>query len=303
MRFIDMERLEALEDWPPGRHPHQKLSPEKWRERLCKAEEELRAASDNKARRAVFTRYSDLWSEVKEHFRALSHDKCWYCESSTLRIRGDIDHYRPKARVAGIAHPGYWWLAFDWHNWRFVCTYCNSQIKDLETGTVGGKGDHFPLVEGEARRISDESEYEDYEDLAAEEPLLLDPAERKDPELLTFSRDGLPRPSAPAEGSVAYRRAATSIQLYHLDHSRLVRKRRDIYAQVRKHVLDYQRYWRKWETERDRSAQALAKRAVKALGRMIASDAEYSMTARAYLKEYRNNEPQWQWVDDLLTAS
>jgi hypothetical protein len=305
MRHIDNERLERLEAWPPGKHPHQKLSPEKWHERLSLAEKELRSASSSEERSKIMTRYSNLWSEAKVHLRDLSHDKCWYCETSTHRMRGDIDHHRPKARVFGTNHPGYWWLAFNWRNWRFACTNCNSQLTDGVSGRVGGKGDYFPLMNGEDSRISTECEYED---LLCEEPLLLDPVEPGDIGLLTFTRDGLPAPSeaTPAEGAEeppGYRRAKTSIVLYHLDHSSLVKKRQEIYADVKQLVLDYQRYQKKWEESRDPSAYALAKRAATKLGRMIAPDAEYSMTARAYLKEYRKSEAEWDWVDKLLTAS
>ena len=305
MRFIHIELLEELEDWPPGKHPHQKRSPEQWRERLRKAQEELRNVPDGKTRSAIFAKYSDLWSDAKEHYRDLSCDKCWYCETRTHRIPGDIDHYRPKGNVAEAngEHQGYWWLAFDWRNWRFACRYCNSRFTDLETGIVCGKGDSFPLLHGETYRIKDASEYEDSEDLLREDPLLLDPTEPGDAELLTFTREGHPDSIEKNEESVNYKRVKKSIELYHLDHSRLVRERKKIFLQVHRHVHDYQRFQRKWEVEQDRSAQILARRALKTLGLMIAQKAEYSMAARAYLKEYRENNPEWAWIDQLLTSS
>ena len=218
---------------------------------------------------------------------------------------GEIDHYRPKAGVAKSEHPGYWWLAFDWRNWRFVCKHCNSQFTDPETGTVGGKGNHFPLLDGETRRICNEGDYEDYEDLLDEDPILLDPAEREDPQLLTFTGDGRPAPAMKDEQSPGYWRAKDSIKIYHLNHSRLNRERRKIYNRVHDLVKDYQRYQSRWETEGDRSARALARKALKELGTMIAPTAEYSATARAYLQECRNEEDnrKWTWVDRLLTAS
>ncbi len=172
MRYIDIERLEELEDWPPGRAPISKVISRKSGEGFCaklrRNSEMLRMAKHV----ALYSQnISNLWSEVKEHYRVLSHDKCWYCEASTHRIPGDIDHYRPKAGVAGIQHPGYWWLGFNWRNWRFACRYCNSQFTDSDTGIVGGKGNHFPLLDGEKSRISHQC---DYEDLCEEEPLLLD---------------------------------------------------------------------------------------------------------------------------------
>jgi hypothetical protein len=305
MRHINIEELEVEEDWPPGKNPHHNETVEKWRERLREAEEELRNASDKKARSKIFDRYSDLWSDVKVWYRKISYDKCWYCESSTLRIPGDIDHYRPKGKVEGISHPGYWWLAFDWRNWRFACKYCNSRITDLETGIVGGKGTHFPLLDGEKCRVQDVC---DYEALFEEDPLLLDPVEPGDSTLLTFTSDGLPGPAKkePAEGenpSVEYLRAKRSIELYHLDHSSLTRARRRIYIQVRNHVNEYQHYQEKWEKEHNHSDRMLAKKAKKALSLLISPKAEYSMTARAYLREYRKDDPEWEWVDRLLTAS
>jgi uncharacterized protein (TIGR02646 family) len=299
MRHIDMQELEELHDWPPGKQPDWKRSPEEWRKRLCKAEEELRKATDSTTRSAIFTKYSDLWSAVKEHYRALSRDKCWYCETSTHRMTGEIDHFRPKAGVEKISHSGYWWLGFDWHNWRFVCKFCNSETRDVETGIVGGKGNHFPLLCGEERRIWSEC---DYNNLIEEDPVLLDPANQRDPLLLTFSSNGLPGPTVGDEKSDDYRRAKESIRIYHLDNSRLVRERKKIYIRVRNFVADYQHYQQKWELEKDRSAQSFASKQMKELGRMITPKAEYSATARAYLKEYRKDDPQWAWVDQLLTA-
>jgi uncharacterized protein (TIGR02646 family) len=300
MRYINLDKLEELDDWPPGKLADGRQSPEKWRERLCKAEQELRNLPEGKTRSAIFKKYSWLWSDVKEHYRTLSDDKCWYCETSTHRMTGEIDHYRPKAGVEKNSHPGYWWLGFDWRNWRFVCKFCNSQSRDLETGIVGGKGNHFPLLDGEERRICAEC---DYDDLLDEGPQLLDPIERGDPQLLTFTRDGRPGPSEEDENSIGYQRAQASIKIYHLDHSRLNRERRNIYQRVREHVKDYQRYQKKWDMERDRSAYNIARKALTELGKMIAPSAQYSATARACLREYRRAEREWDWVDRLLTAS
>lgn len=303
MRFIDLERLEELQDWPPSKHPFQNYSPQNWRARQLKAEEELRNAPDSETRRKIFTRYSDLWSDVKVHLRTQSHNKCWYCETSTRGFPGDIDHYRPKGRVAEAAnHDGYWWLAFEWRNWRFVCRYCNSLNRDFETGKVSGKGDSFPLLCGEAYRIKSPNEYEYYEELLREGPKLLDPTEREDIGLLTFTSEGVPEPAEEKELSDKHERAKASIEIYHLDSSRLKNERKKIFAQVKRYVEDYQRFMRKWEIEHDRYAYALARRAGKVLGRMIAKDAEYSMAAITYLTEHFQLHPDWTWIYRLLIS-
>jgi uncharacterized protein (TIGR02646 family) len=298
MRYIDMVRLlEERDDWPP----------KGWEERVQQAEEELRNPPPDRTWAKIFEKYSDLWSEVKEQFRQISHEKCWYCESRTDRNRGDMDHQRPKGGVTDSDHPGYWWLAFKWRNWRFSCEICNSKLRDRATGSVGGKGNEFPLVDGERRRICSEHEYDDYEDLLEEDPLLLDPTEPGDPQLLTFRSDGRPAPVAEeqiAEGEtpVDYRRAKESIRIYHLDHSKLNRRRRTIYGRVRKLVTTYRKYQPIWERDRSNlAARMLAKQAMSDLREMIASDAAYSEAARTYLVEYRMMPRDW--VDRLLTGS
>jgi uncharacterized protein (TIGR02646 family) len=308
MRYIDIKRLEEFEDWPPGkldkRNPEEKRrTPQEWRKRLSAAEAELRNPPSGKTRAQVIAKYSDLWSDVKDRYRELSHEKCWYCETKTDRMRGDIDHYRPKGAVTGTNHPGYWWLAFEWRNWRFACELCNSRLIDRTTGMVGGKGSHFPLLDAEIHRIKDKCDYEDYDDLLEEDPILLDPVEREDPELLIFRSDGRPSPATENENTDDYRRAKISIEIYHLNHSKLNRERRKIYYRVRDLVKDYRRYQSKWEREHDRSARALARKAMSELGDMITPGAEYSASARAYLMMHVKDNLELTKLYKMLTAS
>src|SRR5882724_10918370 len=144
MRYINMNKeLRKIEDWPPGslehlkKLEHRKQTPEKWKADLQRAESELCNLPSGKTYSDIINKYSYLWSDVKEYYREISHEKCWYCETKTGRMLGDIDHYRPKGRVTqNLAHPGYWWLAFEWRNWRFCCEICNSKSTDYEAGTV-----------------------------------------------------------------------------------------------------------------------------------------------------------------------
>jgi hypothetical protein len=297
MRYIDMVRLlRERDDWPP----------EGWLERIRKAQAELgKFPLDKKARTDIFVRYSTLWKEVKEQYRQISHEKCWYCESKTDRHRGDIDHYRPKGGVTGTRHPGYWWLAFEWRNWRFSCEMCNSKLTDLATDIVGGKGSDFPLeggADGESRRVWDECACPNYDDLKKERPLLLDPTHPEDPGLITFRSDGRPRPNARDKTSIEYQRAEISINTYHLNHSALNRRRQtqiyyplcELVEKIQKHKLT-----QKNADHSNITVQEAIEDNLTRLRRMIAQDAEYSSAARAYLKKYRH----WDWVDRLLTAS
>ena len=92
-----------------------------------------------------------------------------------------IEHYRPKksAREAdGTTHDGYWWLAFDWQNFR-IC------------GNAGNrkKGTWFPLRAGCARCAP-------LGDIRLEDPKLLDPVDEDDPNQLSFDLEGHAIPAA-----------------------------------------------------------------------------------------------------------
>ena len=281
MRYIPIKSLEEKENWPPKR----------WEELARKAEEELRNLPEGKTRAEIFSKYSNIWSDLKEDFRQLSCGKCWYCEVSTDGMRGDMDHHRPKGRVIESPdHPGYWWLAFKWRNFRYSCERCNSLNTDPATGIVGGKGNQFPLVGGENYRIWQEC---DYEDLLAEDPLLLDPTEPDDPQLLSFNSDGRPDPATGDETSVDYQRVQISIRVYHLNHSVANRRRRQVYLKVRERVALYLKYQALLEKDRsNQAARACVKQAMEELRSLIAKNAQYSAAARAYLrmhcgKDYR----------------
>jgi hypothetical protein len=132
---------------------------------------------------------------------------------SRVDVRSDnaVDHYRPKSRVAECPkHPGYWWLAFDWTNYRFSCTFCNSLRRDDQTESLGGKKDRFPLRDESRRAFGPDDTLDD------EEPVLLDPTWFGDPPILWFDEDGraTENPSVASEGSFPHARATVSIEAY-----------------------------------------------------------------------------------------
>ncbi len=288
MRYIPINSLEDRENWPS----------KQWQERASKAEDELKNLPEGKTRADIFKKYGDIWSDLKEDFRKLGHGKCWYCEVTTDGMRGDMDHHRPKGRVTeNPDHPGYWWLAFNWRNFRFSCERCNSLNTDPDTQIVGGKQNHFPLISNdESRRIHDEC---DYEDLVAEYSLLLDPTEPDDPQLLTFQPDGRPQPATTDEEAIE--RVEISIKIYHLYHSESNRNRRTIYNRVRTLVRRYQKHQAMLKLDRNNlAARAGAKQAMVDLRGMVAEKAPYSSAARAYLDMHKQNGPEWSWINGVL---
>ena len=106
----------------------------------------------------------------------LFYDKCAYCESKITVSEWNVEHFRPKGRVAERpGHPGYYWLTYDWDNLFPACALCNQRRKDkprwgdLSYGKTGGKSDQFPLEDEETRAMSHN------DDIYNEVALLIDP--------------------------------------------------------------------------------------------------------------------------------
>jgi hypothetical protein len=131
-----------------------------------------------------FTAYKQ--QDVVEALNELFHGKCAYCESSIKAVQPtDIEHFRPKGRVADCpAHPGYWWLAARWDNLLASCIDCNRRryhnvqqltqdqlVKEIDGKFLLGKGDLFPILG--AKYAFAEGDDHDAEDAA-----LIDPTRR-----------------------------------------------------------------------------------------------------------------------------
>lgn len=225
---------------------------------------------------------SAVWALASPALIKASEGKCWYCEKREDRSDKPVDHFRPKGRVHGAkSHPGYWWKAFDWRNLRLSCTYCNSRRRDVETGYVGGKQDYFPVIEPPQRQQS-EGDPED-------RPELLDPLVDEDTKKLTFLTNGFSAPADEDEASEAHIRARSSIRLYHLDHTSLVRERKQIAIDIRELVKEGQRA----VEEGDKEARSRVK---KALIRKARHKAELSTAARIYLGAYKTHP----WVQEIF---
>jgi uncharacterized protein (TIGR02646 family) len=266
-----------------------------WEARAQEATDAV-AAAQPEERAAEIKGRSAVWQELKATLKAVSHNKCWYCESVDARSDNAVDHYRPKSAVAECTdHDGYWWLAFRWDNYRFCCTFCNCQRVHHETGTVGGKADHFPLKD-ERRRARNPAD-----DLADEEPLLLDPTEPADPGFLWFDETGqaVPHPElcGDPDGYSALR-ASRSVSLYHLNHKDIVERRRAVCLNIRRRLTTATRCFRRYDAG-DRAAREAFEDNMRILQRLLAADAEYSATARCMLMGLRGAHP----VVDAVLAS
>lgn len=198
MRYIDIDEL---------------VLPDGWLDKAARASDAIAAGANPDD-------YSAVWRELKDALTELLPDKkCWYCESPVDRADNAVDHFRPKGRVSDAVRPhnGYRWLSFEPRNYRYACTFCNSRRKDVVNGTAGGKADRFPLAV-EANRLYAPGP------LNQEQPILLDPCELSDWELIGCKQEnGKPCPTSNKQ--LEKYRAEESISIYHLDYEPTCKQR------------------------------------------------------------------------------
>jgi uncharacterized protein (TIGR02646 family) len=302
MRWVDLDKLE----FPDG-----------WQARSDRALEELRTAITNAelaaqlagsdiptARKAVISeefkksKRQKIWRELSPFLARLRKDKCWYSESKNSGSDKDVEHFRPKGAVAEDPdHEGYWWLAFDYQNYRYSCQWCNQRRVDTLNDTDGGKWDHFPVGAG-FRAWSEGDNCDD------EEIELLDPTDPHDWKLLTFRPDGKPIPAKPP-GTREYARAEVSIWLYHLDRKEFVDDRRSLAGKVQR-LIDRMNMLRPQIT--DLTMRKLYKEEEKELLRLIDRDSEYSAAALAYARSEiykmdRGHQVTREWLKEILHSN
>ena len=111
---------------------------------LVKARQRLNTLSckTSHSERSQYLARNNIWSEFKPILRKYYGDKCWYSECSLEGTFGDIDHFRPKSKSTDeqgntILADGYWWLAYDYFNYRLSCEKSNRGFED------GGKKNVF----------------------------------------------------------------------------------------------------------------------------------------------------------------
>lgn len=238
-----------------------------WLDKAAKLIEQLRLAPDRDARNKIIDDNSPFWGELKAWLLALSHDKCWFSEAKDCFSHFEVEHFRPKKSAKdedGTEHDGYWWLSFDWQNFRIIGNAGNRK-----------KGTSFPLRPGCARITFGG-------DLRFEDPILLDPADEDDPNLITFDVEGN---AIPAPGISEWERARVvySVGRCKLDFPPLASKRKMVWAECWRRIQDFLAELRRYEESGGTNAIAktLSKEKAKAIREMIREDQELSSVARA----------------------
>lgn len=148
----------------------------KWKEDAAKFTQELFDAGTEEKRKRVIENHESLWkrTKFKKWIVGFFHKKCWYTESKEKVSAYHVDHFRPKGRVTdnGVSYEGYWWLAFDWKNYRIAGQLINVKKKDS-----------FP-INGTFRASTDDKRIE------IEDAQLIDPLDQEDVALISFNESG-----------------------------------------------------------------------------------------------------------------
>lgn len=221
MRWIDFENRKPTDTDIPEWQPWTEAEWEAWQAESKRLLEELtkfHAEGKIKERNELIDKNAAHWGKLEPWLFALSHGKCWFTEGKNISSHPDVEHFRPKKEAIsldGTVRDGYWWLAFDYTNFRASGTVPNRK-----------KGGWFPLHE-DSLCSKFEARCEE-----SETPYLLDPINPTDPDLLAFDEEGnaIPVPSA---DEWAKERVRISIERLKLnDHDALPAERRRVWQEV-----------------------------------------------------------------------
>lgn len=241
----------------------------KWIVEAERITELLKNAPSNQERQKIIDDNEKHWRNDK--FRnwliELFHNKCWYSEAKDAVSSYHVDHFRPKGRVTeskGTFREGYWWLAFNVHNYRISGELLNVK-----------KGDWFPLNYGSPAQPFDTC------GLEMESYILLDPCAEGDAALLSFDESGEATEAVDID-AIERSRVEQTIDILGLNRlPRLVEKRRETWVKCFQAILSY-----KNSPHQHQALKAVYKAAaVTTLKDMVKYEEEFSSVAMACIEK------------------
>jgi uncharacterized protein (TIGR02646 family) len=256
--------------------------PNEWIVKADAVTQQLIAAADHAARKVIIEANKALWGELKNHLSSLRKRKCWYTESINDGAHCHVDHFRPKTNAldeAGDDKGGYWWLAFNWMNYRFAGPAPNVRKKD-----------YFPVLRNKANAYAD--------NIDIEEILLLDPIIIGDPNKLSFDIEGKVVPKSLDNTNRDYMRAEYSIEKYNLNLEGLKEGRRDKLVKATQLINKSQSLIALQAVNHDQTRENEIMGIWKELRKLAHPDSEYSATVKYCLKSSGHD-----WASELAMAA
>lgn len=239
--------------------------PDTWLEEAEQLTEQLKNASSEEERKQIIEKNEKHWrsNTFRDWLIDQFKGKCWYSEAKESVSSYHVDHFRPKGRVTNIDgsfREGYWWLAFEWNNYRISGELLNVKKRDL-----------FPLNYGSYAQPFDTK------GLEIEAPILLDPCVEDEASLISFNEVG---EAIPAEGidDADEWRVDKTIDILGLNKlGRLVSNRSAKWNECLLEIIEY----KKPSEEDNHQALKLVRRAsaVRKLKKMVKYEEEFSSVA------------------------
>jgi uncharacterized protein (TIGR02646 family) len=227
-----------------------------------------------KARNQFIDDHSGHWTKLKPWLLALSYGKCWFSESKDTYSHYEVEHFRPKKFAKNLddsVRDGYWWLAFEYSNFR-IC------------GNVGNrkKGGWFPLQSGSLC-----SSYA-HQCEESESPYLLDPTDPDDVCLVAFDEEGKVIP-APGASEWEARRVEISIDCLKLNaHEALTEARKTVWQAVCREIEGYLSAKARCCSGCNPAAKEKLRRHAQSIRKMVQAEAPLSSVVRWCLS-FRND--------------
>lgn len=225
-------------------------------------------------------RHDDYWGKLKAHYMKLSHEKCWYTEAKEIASHYHMDHFRPKkqpkelkkncAIETATSKEAYWWLAFDWKNYRLAASVPNTS-----------KHSYFPLKKGT-------NPITQGQDVCKEQCALLDPTNKDDVSLIAFGIDGKIYPACADTEYWKIQRVTLSKRVYNLDYPSLVDSRIEIQQRCKREIQRIKNLQRNYVETNLTEFRDMLKECVLELKAMTKPNAELSAVARNYIR----NDPE-----------
>ena len=291
MVFIDLSKLEL---------------PEGWEDVADALTEELADIEPGKRNSFIDSKKRKTWGDDRllEALRKIAGNKCWY---SDLPLEGsdvNIDHFRPKGRITevesdfpysktGTQSDGYWWLAFNWENFRLSSMHANQRRVDEDTS--GGKADFFPVSGQRADELTPIGSM-------TEDILPLDPCKLSDVALLWYDPDGKIGyngwQSTNDENEI--QRLKLTNWLYHLDKKEIVAARRSHIVDIQKDLRTANSHYVSWNPQGPNKNMTSKNSFDIEIARIKGKMENTYPYARAILCAVKTASAKYKWVDKYV---
>lgn len=233
---------------------------------------------DPKERSKFIDENDEYWCKLKSHYSSLSHGKCWYTEAKEIASVYHMDHFRPKNKIYCLvkdrpvettnSNEPYWWLAFDWENYRFAASIPNVK-----------KRAYFPLRLGSSAATSKE-------ELDKECVGLLDPTKEDDVALIAFGIDGKVCPACDDYNSWNAMRVKLSVRVYNLDYPPIVDERIKIQQRCKRKLQGLSNALKAYSSSRSEENKEIVEDYLVDLREMIDPSAQLSAVAKTFIRNY-----------------